>query len=432
MGCFSHKIFLDMHSTISQASLHVKLGDTNWKICAILTENGKTYNIPDGSTAIFTGKKADNTDLFNDCIIENNMVVYDFTEQTCTSVGQVDCEIRLIDAEGKTITSPSFTIVVDNTVVDEDHIIESHDEVQALTSLIADVETKLENGEFVGSQGEKGDDGQDGYTPIKGVDYFTPAEQEAFLGEAKEYTDEKTAPATRDTYGTVKVWEDSDEAAISGGIYIDSDGRLWNASAPDFAIDFRSGTAPITPDNLEYAVKSVGDGYYALAEDLPKEKPYEKIADVVVTADADGTLPSHIIFSADSNGEPFELGSFYVKALIGATDGNAAKLSLFVNDNPVFGGTNLGYMLGTTPTGWALQWIDLGENNGALCVAQGVTSGSTFPYSLNINSNTLLGGAILPYMTQFIPVKKIEFWLHVGTTKTFVAGSTFELWGVRK
>ena len=168
MGYFSHKIVLDMHSTVSQATLRVKLGDTNWKICAILTENGKTYNIPDGSTAIFTGKKADNTDLFNDCIIDNNMVVYDFTEQTCACVGRVDCEIRLKDAKGKTITSPSFTIVVDNTVVDENHIIESHDEVQALTNLINEVETKLENGEFIGEKGDEGKKGDKGDQGIQG------------------------------------------------------------------------------------------------------------------------------------------------------------------------------------------------------------------------------------------------------------------------
>lgn len=189
MGYFSHKIVLDMHSTISQASLHVKQGDTNWKICAILTENGKTYNIPEGSTAIFTGKKADNTDLYNACHIENNMVVYDFTEQTCASVGRVDCEIRLADAKAKIITSPSFTIIVDAVVVDENNIIESTDEVLALTNLINEVETKLASGEFVGEKGDKGDKGdmgEAGYTPIKGTDYW--AEED--VAEIKSYVDE--------------------------------------------------------------------------------------------------------------------------------------------------------------------------------------------------------------------------------------------------
>ena len=248
MGYFSHKIVLDMHSTISQASLSVKLGDTNWKICAILTENGKTYNIPEGSTAIFTGKKADNTDLFNDCTIEGNTIIYDFTKQTCSSVGRVDCEIRLTDAEGKIITSPAFTIVVENTVVDENHIIESNDEVQVLTNLINEVETKLENGEFVGEKGENGltpyinaagnwqigdtdtgvngtngdsaydiakkngfegteaewlaslkgepgekgdkgdtgERGENGYTPIKGTDYYTPEEKAELVQEIEQ------------------------------------------------------------------------------------------------------------------------------------------------------------------------------------------------------------------------------------------------------
>lgn len=361
MGYFSHKIVLDMHSTISQASLSVKLGDTNWKICAILTDNGKTYNIPEGSTAIFTGKKADNTDLFNDCIIEGNAIIYDFTEQTCSAVGRVDCEIRLTDAEGKIITSPSFTIVVENTVVDEDHIIESNNEVQELTKLVNEVETKLENGEFVGEKGEKGD------TPVKGVDYYT----------------------------------DEDIAEV------------------------------LSSEEFEESVKLVGDGYYAKVEDMPKEKAYEHIATITVTAE-DSPLPNHVIFSKDSDGKAFELSSFYVKAKIGTTDGYAARLALLVNDTSVFGNATLGLVLSTTPQGWAMYWMDLGENNGALCLAQNLVAGSAFPSSPSINNYDVMGGVILPYMTQFAPVKKIDFWLQVGTAKTFVAGTTFELWGVRK
>ncbi len=47
-----------------------------------------------------------------------------------------------------------------------------------------------------GPRGEKGEAGSNGYTPVKGVDYFTPEEQDMFLASAKEYADEKTALAT--------------------------------------------------------------------------------------------------------------------------------------------------------------------------------------------------------------------------------------------
>ncbi len=80
--------------------------------------------------------------------------------------------------------------------------------------------------------------------------------------------DQKTAPATGGSYGTVKAWTDLDDAQIGGGIVMDDEGRLKIVSAPEILIDWRSGAAPITPFNLDYAVKSVGDGYYALASDV--------------------------------------------------------------------------------------------------------------------------------------------------------------------
>lgn len=56
------------------------------------------------------------------------------------------------------------------------------------------VEDRANNGEF---DGEKGNDG---YTPQKGVDYFTESEQEEFLAECKRYTDEAIGQALEDNY----------------------------------------------------------------------------------------------------------------------------------------------------------------------------------------------------------------------------------------
>ena len=114
-----------------------------------------------------------------------------------------------------------------------------------------------------------GKKGEDGHTPQKGVDYFTEEEVAEFTASAKEYTDEKTAPATDNTYGTVKCWSDATAASISTGIYMDANGMLRFVPASEAAIDGKSNPfAPIVPANLEYAVKSVGDGYYALASDV--------------------------------------------------------------------------------------------------------------------------------------------------------------------
>lgn len=47
------------------------------------------------------------------------------------------------------------------------------------------------DGEIVEIASLPGVKGEDGKTPIKGVDYFTPEEQAAFIAEAKAYIDEQ-------------------------------------------------------------------------------------------------------------------------------------------------------------------------------------------------------------------------------------------------
>ena len=49
-----------------------------------------------------------------------------------------------------------------------------------------------------------------------------------------------------------------------------------------------------------------------LEEVKSSEKVYEKIATITVAPAADGSLPQHVIFSADSEGNPFELTDFII------------------------------------------------------------------------------------------------------------------------
>lgn len=160
-----HRISLDIHDTGSQVSISAKKGDTARSIYITLTENGKPYRITEGCHAVFTGVKPDKNYLFNDCTIKDNVIVYDFTEQTVPIVGQVHCEIILYDANNEKITSPRFDIVVDDVVYNDEEIVSSK-EANALISataeakaVTAEVEQKLANGDFVGAKGDKGDKG---------------------------------------------------------------------------------------------------------------------------------------------------------------------------------------------------------------------------------------------------------------------------------
>lgn len=142
-----YRFLLDVHEINSQISLSVKQGDTGRLLYITLTENGDIFNIPQNCVAVFTALKPDGTIIFNDCEIIGNEIVYTHTAQTAAVSGKVDCELRLYGAGNTLLTSPHFTIFVHPTVYADQ--IESKDEVNTLTALISEANTKLANGDFV-------------------------------------------------------------------------------------------------------------------------------------------------------------------------------------------------------------------------------------------------------------------------------------------
>lgn len=189
-----HNLSLNMQSSISQVSLSVKKGDTMRKLCITLTENGTVYRIAEGCEAVLSAKKESGWILYNNCTIdyENNIIVYEFTHGTAIMPGKMDCEIKLYDANKNLITSPQFSIIVNNSV-HEDGEVEDSNEFTELTEMVSaakalkeEVETKLENGEFIGEKGDKGEKGEKGDrgpAPVKGVDYFTKDDRGEMLAE---------------------------------------------------------------------------------------------------------------------------------------------------------------------------------------------------------------------------------------------------------
>lgn len=744
-----HRISLDIHDTASQSSINAKKGDTARSIYITLQENGKPYRIAEGCYAVLSGVKPDGNFLFNDCTIKDNVIIYDFTEQTVPIVGQVNCELILYDANHKQITSPHFVIIVNDVVYNDEEIVSS-EEATALISataeakaITAEVEQKLTNGDFVGEKGEKGEQGIKGDKGDKGdkgekgedadpqlfanavkgyavgevvrVDDVSPVEH--IVNVKVDHVDPTTVTLTRcgknlipypyvsktnttngitftdngdgsvtidgtaiadayfylqknaeygDTINAIRVKE-----SATNGIYTASKRLYYNPLNKQLTINILSGDvvtnetiypqlelgtiatdwekpkekATYTPNadgtvegltslsptmtlltdtegavihceynrdtnkalsamqtadgtvvsqNADFAeVAEWGDGnpnnedrtgYFVCAdvpvhgivmrkatsiddvkgvsilapafagnyskdkldsngnllpkysyvaiigfvpvrdngtcevggrcmpddngcaipssnnmgyqvvnrideervliiiepngdmvqrikakikklqEDVDGLKPdssynpesanaqsgkavaeaissvgdtpknYELISTIEVVPDGDGALPTTISFSADSNGKAFQLTDFYVRAVLGATDGTSARASFFVNDSAVFGTYSFGSMLSaTTLRTWYLQWINLGENNGALCVTPAISNtGTTMPTISTNNTQTINGGLILPSFTRYFPVKKFTISLTGGTKKTFIEGSKFELWGVRK
>ena len=146
-------ITLDIHDVNPQTTIRVKKGDTCRRINVTLSEKGEPYSIAEDCTAVFTGVKPDGNKLFNPCEILGDTIRYDLTEQTTIVAGLVKAEVRLMGSDNEELTTPSFYIIVDDTLYTDGDLIASTPEGFALkrfADLIGDTEEKLANGEFDG------------------------------------------------------------------------------------------------------------------------------------------------------------------------------------------------------------------------------------------------------------------------------------------
>lgn len=109
----NYRITLDVKQTQSQVTIPVKINDASRKLYISLTEGGTPYIISESCFAVLSGIKSDGTDFLNNCIIEDNVIRYDFTPQTVSAQGMVECEVILYDANGGLLVSPHLTIIVD-------------------------------------------------------------------------------------------------------------------------------------------------------------------------------------------------------------------------------------------------------------------------------------------------------------------------------
>ena len=169
-----YQISLDIQDHGSHVSLKAKRGDTGRILKINLVDGGKPYKITSDCLAVFVAKKADGTIIYNGCSIIDNALLYVFTEQTALSVGVSNCEIKLYGSGEKLLTSASFTLIIEDTLLNESDIL-SMNEVTALTKLMSDANTivqevnrKLANGEFVGEKGDRGERGSTGAQGLTG------------------------------------------------------------------------------------------------------------------------------------------------------------------------------------------------------------------------------------------------------------------------
>lgn len=144
MNYSTYRISLDIHKPDSNVVLNAKRGDTNRKIFISLTDGSVPYHISEECYAVFTATKPDGKIVYNECTIEDCVIIYKFTDQTVAAEGMMDCEIKLYGADNELITSPRFIIMVHGTVYDEGDEVESSDEFSALTKLVTDAKLAID------------------------------------------------------------------------------------------------------------------------------------------------------------------------------------------------------------------------------------------------------------------------------------------------
>lgn len=127
-------ITLDLLETGSPVIIKAKQNDRNTRyIAAHLYVDGLAYPVPSGTEIAFRYKKPDGTAGFYDALPDNspaitvsgNTVTVELVEQVLTAAGCVHCEINMYNATSEKLTTFTFEIAVEESVLTDAEIISS-------------------------------------------------------------------------------------------------------------------------------------------------------------------------------------------------------------------------------------------------------------------------------------------------------------------
>ena len=256
MNYIEHRFSLVVEKTVSQTAVKVKRGDTINRLIINLTDHGYPYHISEEVRAFFVDGA-----IMNACTIDNCSIIYDLTTQTVGTVGRHQAEIRLVGHNDEVITTAKFTIIVENTIYDDNQTeTVPQNSVDALTGLISEaaqlideVNESLENGDFVG---EKGDEGKSAYEV---------AVEEGFKGTEAEWLESLKADTTEVEALTARAEMATERAESAADNAENVSDRLKVYVENNFANAFVGNAegAVVTVDDvspIEHAVKCKVEG----------------------------------------------------------------------------------------------------------------------------------------------------------------------------
>ncbi|MBQ2729893.1 MAG: hypothetical protein IJF69_03880 [Clostridia bacterium] len=106
---------------------------------------GKHIVLPEGCTATLYAHLPGGVTVYDTCAVDKDRVIYalcggDGEEAGLTSyAGRVECELKLICADGSVLTSPKFSLLIDS-VLQDDEAIEAQSSFSALTDALIRVQ----------------------------------------------------------------------------------------------------------------------------------------------------------------------------------------------------------------------------------------------------------------------------------------------------
>lgn len=156
-------INIDLIEKSVKPLIYAKQNDSQTRfIAASLFANGHPFNVPDGVVAMFRAGKPDGTACFYDSnetgtpaiTIEGNLVTVELAEQVLTAPGNVQAEINFYTAGGEKLTSFSFAIQVEKSVLTDQEIVSS-DYYNILTAQIKAAQDAAQSAQTSAGQAEQ-------------------------------------------------------------------------------------------------------------------------------------------------------------------------------------------------------------------------------------------------------------------------------------
>ncbi len=138
-----------------------------------VTNDGRKLHIAKTSKALLNAKRADGeSKSFEGNVNDDGTVTVPLAYWMLELDSKVKCDISVIDSEMQKLTTASFEIDVQAVANPAENIAEGKD-YDILVSLISECEEAISKAENL----------NDGYTPIKGVDYWTAEDKAEIMGE---------------------------------------------------------------------------------------------------------------------------------------------------------------------------------------------------------------------------------------------------------